>query len=272
MKKIKGMTALVTGGASGMGKLWVKRFLRDGANVVVWDINESLLEKLNQEIEKEFLRRIKTYKVDVSSVNEIETVYNAIKREKINVDIVVNNAGVVFKGFTHESYINKINKLLSINLNAVIVITKLFLKDMIKRGRGHIINISSAAGFIGVPLMSTYCASKWGVIGFSESVRYELKMKKLKNVKITVFCPSYISTGMFEGAKPPLFTKLLTPERAVDIAYRGFKKNRFCIKTPWIVKITPFLKGVLPRFLYDLTYYLFNVDKSMTNWRGRGNE
>jgi len=272
MKSVKGMTALVTGGASGMGRLWVKRFLKDGANVVVWDINESLLKKLNQEIEKEFLKRVKTYKVDVSSINEIETVYNDMKRKNISVDIVVNNAGVVFNGFTHEADINKINKLLSINLNAVIVITKLFLNDMIKRGRGHIINISSAAGLIGVPLMSTYCASKWGVLGFSESVRYELKMRKLKNIKISVFCPSYITTGMFEGAKPPLFTKLLMPEKAVDIAYRGFRKNRFCIKTPWIVKITPFLKGVLPRFLYDLIYYLFGVDKSMIDWRGRGNE
>jgi short-subunit dehydrogenase len=86
-------------------------------------------------------------------------------------------------------------------------------------------------------------------------------------VKFTLVCPSYVDTGMFEGAKPPLMTKMLKPKDIVDIAYEAFKQDKYIVNEPWLVKLTPALKGILPYQAFDLVSGILGVTKSMHKWR-----
>jgi short-subunit dehydrogenase len=107
-------------------------------------------------------------------------------------------------------------------------------------------------------------ASKWGVIGFTESLRYELAHRP---IGFTLFCPSFVDTGMFAGARPPLFTRMLTPEVAVDRAYEGFRRGEYLIVEPFMAKLTPALKGLLPTWLFDVLARTLGVTRSMEAWR-----
>jgi len=152
----------------------------------------------------------------------------------------------------------------------LVAVTRAFLPDLISRPEGHIVNIASAAGFIGLPLGSTYASSKWAVIGFSDSLRQELKSLRHKHVRVSIICPSYVSTGLFDGARAPRLTGILTAERVAELTVETIKKNRSYMLTPWLVKITPALKGLLPTPLFELTAKLFGATSGMKSWQGRG--
>jgi hypothetical protein len=162
----------------------------------------------------------------------------------------------------------QLEKTLDVDLKALFWTCKAFLPRMVERNSGHIVNVSSAAGFIGVPRMPAYVAAKWGVIGLTESLRLEIKQKKLDGIHFTLFCPSYVDTGMFAGAKPPLLTKMLKPDEVVDIAYKGFKEDEYMIREPWLIKVTPVLKGLLPYKLFDVVSDLLGASSSMEGWSG----
>jgi short-subunit dehydrogenase len=89
-------------------------------------------------------------------------------------------------------------------------------------------------------------------------------------VHVTAVCPSYVSTGLFDGAKAPLFTSLLTADKVADLAARAVLGNKRFVRTPWLVAITPILKGVLPFPLFNLSCSILGVNKSMVHWKGRG--
>lgn len=265
MKDVKGKTALVTGGAGGMGYHWAERFARDGANLVLWDLNEGRLG--------EAAGKLRAHGVDVLTqavdVSDREAVYRAalkVQAETGGVDILVNNAGIVFSKPFLETPDEHLAATIDVDLKALFWTTKAFLPKMLERGEGHIINVSSASGFVGVPLMPAYVASKWGVIGLTESLRYELRGT---NIGFTLFCPSFVDTGMFEGAKPPLLTKMLKSEEVVARAYEGFRKGEYFIIEPFLAKFTPALKGLLPSRLFDRVAEILGVTKTMDHWQDR---
>ncbi len=266
MKDVKGKTVLITGGAAGMGYLWAEHFAADGANLVLWDLDEQRLQESAEEL--------RARGVDVMSqvvdVSDREAVYRAavkVQAETGGVDVLVNNAGIVFSKPLLETPDEHISATIDVDLKALFWTTKAFLPRMIERNSGHIINVSSASGFIGVPRMPAYVASKWGVIGFTESVRYEMKVMGKDGIGFTLFCPSFVDTGMFEGAKPPRLTKLLEPAAVVKRAYQGFKAGEYFILEPWMVRLTPALKGLLPTRLFDVVANVLGVTKAMEQWK-----
>jgi short-subunit dehydrogenase len=147
--------------------------------------------------------------------------------------------------------------------------THAFLPGLIDRPEAHVVNISSASGFIGLPYGSTYASSKWAVIGFSESIRSELNMLGHKHVHVTIVCPSYIGTGMFEGAEAPKATHVLEPDFVAEKVVRAVEHNSVYVMEPWLVKVTPLLRDLLPVKLYDRISHLFGADTSMAHWTGR---
>ncbi len=108
------------------------------------------------------------------------------------------------------------------------------------------------------------------MIGFSESVRIELAQLGIRNVKMTIVCPSYVSTGLFEGVKPPLASSFLTPQWLGKAIVRAVRKEKLWILAPWLVRITPFVRGVLPGKLFDLVSWSLGVTSSMKHWKGYG--
>ena len=176
--KIKNTNILITGGASGIGKIMGRLALEKGAkSLIIWDINPDNLESTKAEFAT--LGTVFTYAVNVADSNAVIAAYQRVKEECGNVDILINCAGIVRGNntFDHQT-IQDIRLTMDVNTVAPMVLTLQVLPDMLKRNRGHICNIASAGGMLGNPKMSVYGASKWAVIGWSESMRIELQQRK----------------------------------------------------------------------------------------------
>ncbi len=266
MKTLENKNVVITGGASGIGRKMALRFARQKANLAVIDIDETQLTNTEKKL-KTFTTRIQVYRCDVSQKNEIEHISGKIKKDFIFIDILINNAGVVTGKPVLDTRFEDLKRNLDINLMAVIWMTKQFLPEMIARNAGHIVNIASAAGLIGVPGLTDYCAAKFGVVGFSDALRLEMKKFGHHGVKVSCICPSFIATGMFAGAKPPLFSPWLDPDRVAGKIVQTIINERAYLKMPFIVKLIPFFRG-LPTPLFDRLGKMMGLDGVMDNFRG----
>lgn len=270
MSSFKSKTVLVTGGASGIGKLMAKKALqRKAKSVILWDIDEVKLNETTAELERKGYT-VHPYIVDVSSQEDIEWAANDILANIGEVDILFNNAGIVAGSKRFVEHTDKdMQMTMDINVLGVMRVAKAFLPAMLQQGFGHIINIASAAGLVANPNMSVYAASKWAVIGWSESVRLEMEADA-PNVKVLTVTPSYIDTGMFKGVKPPLLTPMLDPNEFVERVMIGVERNEVNLKAPFVVNALPILKGILPTRVFDVVAGdLFGVYKSMDTFKGK---
>ncbi len=271
MQSVAGKTVLITGAAMGMGKIYAQLTVKEGGQAVLWDINEQALNATAAELRAKG-GKVHTYVVDVSRLEAIQQAAERVKKEVGGVDILFNNAGVVRgKYFWEHDQLKDTWFTMSINALAPMYITREFLPDMIaSKTESRVVNIASAAGLVSNPRMSVYCASKWSCTGWSDSVRLELEQVGHKHVRVTTVNPSYISTGMFEGAKGPLMTPILTPEYVVEKVWAAMKSGRARVILPWTVYLSNMFKGLLPLFLWDLVAdKIFGVYKSMEEFKGR---
>ena len=269
MKDINNKKVLITGAAMGMGRALASRFVKDKATVVLIDINSNALKDAASQL-REAGGVVHTYVCDVTDRTKVYEMADQIKKDVGTIDILVNNAGVVIGGHFLDVEDKDIQKTMDVNIMAYMWMTKAFLPGMIEKKKGHIVNIASAAGLLGVPGLSSYCASKHAVVGFTESLRLEmLKDESLTDIHFTTVCPSYVATGMFEGVKPPRGTKWLTTEEMADKIYKAMKTDKIVLTVPFLVKLIPVLKTILPSSLFDIAQRLLRVDTSMDAWTGR---
>jgi short-subunit dehydrogenase len=269
---LAGSTVLITGAAMGMGKMYAQLAVRDRAShVILWDSNAAELERTAAEL-RAGGSEIHTMVVDVSRLESIEEAAEAVRAGVGAPDILLNNAGIVRgKYFWEHDQRADIAATMNINTLALMHITREFLPEMISRGRtSRIVNVASAAGLLANPKMSVYTSSKWAVIGWSDSLRLELVQAGHKHIKVTTFCPSYIKTGMFEGARGPLLTPLLEPGPVTERVWRAMKDGQPMLMMPWTVKLSTALRGVLPIAAWDVVAgRVFGVYKSMEHFTGR---
>ncbi|TPE46396.1 SDR family NAD(P)-dependent oxidoreductase [Pontibacter mangrovi] len=269
MTHIRQAIVLVTGGASGIGKLMAEGCLQRGAShLIIWDNNSKALQEVTQALQQAGYRAT-GMAVDVSDTAEVEAAAQEVIGQSGVPHILFNNAGVVVgKRFEEHSY-EEIRRTLNVNTLGVMAVAKAFLPGMIARGSGHIVNISSAAGLLPNPRMSVYAASKWAVLGWSESLRLELEDLH-KDLHVTTVTPSYIDTGMFAGVTAPFLTPILKPEKIVKSILDAVEKNGIILRSPSIVHLLPLLRGLLPTRLFDkIVGRGFNVYTSMDHFAGR---
>ncbi|WP_375559697.1 SDR family NAD(P)-dependent oxidoreductase [Bernardetia sp. OM2101] len=273
MSRITNKIILITGGASGIGKIMGRKCMEEGASeLVIWDINQKGLDEVALEFGNKGYK-VHTYKVDVSDLESIQAAASKVATEVGTIDILFNNAGIVVgKHFEDHSY-EDIEKTIRINVLGVMHIARAFVAGMIKKGAGHIVNISSASAFTPNPRMSVYAGSKWAVLGWSESLRLEMEQineSQKTDLHVTTVMPGYIDTGMFNGASAPLLTPLLVPEEIASEIIKAVKANEILVQEPFMVKLLPLLRGVLPARAYDfLAGNIFNVYNSMSKFTGR---
>ena len=191
---------VITGGRRGIGKSIVDKFLTEGYFVASCSKNEVNLDKPN----------LLLMKCDVSKLSDVKKFYNKVIKKFSSVDILVNNAGVAFNRKLEEVSIDEIDLTLDTNLKGLIYFTKIFL-DKLKESNGFIINIASVAGLKGYSDLSVYCASKFGVVGFSESLR-----KELKKVKVYCICPGPVATDMWTGLGWIKYPGITKPSNIAD--------------------------------------------------------
>ncbi len=268
MRDLAGKRVLVTGGASGIGLAMAKSFAARRAFVLVADVNDAALNAAVGELRRSGAEA-RGYRCDVTDAGAIRGARQLILEEGGPIDVLVNNAGVVFGGPFLDVPIDKHMLTFRVNTQGVVAMTHVFLPDLLSRPEAHIVNVASASGFIGLPNGATYAASKWAVIGFSESLQLELREQGRHQVGVTTVCPSYVATGMFAGVKPPLLTSMLSPEKLGEKVVRAVERNRRAVRAPWLVKVTPFLKGVLPQDLFYVVGGWIGATSGMHTWTGR---
>ncbi|PVY39424.1 SDR family oxidoreductase [Pontibacter virosus] len=269
MTHIRKSTVLITGGASGIGKLMGSKCLQRGAiRVLVWDINPTGLQQTYQEFSKAD-HEVHTWQVNIGDAAQVQQAAEDVQSRFGAPEILINNAGIVVgKPFVEHS-MAEIERTLQVNVLGAMLVTQAFLPAMVARGSGHIVNIASAASLLPNPRMSVYAASKWAVLGWSESLRLELEQTG-PNLKVTTVTPSYIDTGMFAGVRAPLLTPILQPEVITEAILQAVERNRILLRKPFIVNLLPFLRGILPTRVFDtVAGRWFGVYTSMNDFTGR---
>jgi short-subunit dehydrogenase len=268
MKDFKGKRALITGGARGIGFAIATELAREGVEIVLTDLKDEDLAKAKERLGRS--ARCSTYTLDVTDTPRIAAVRDLVHKDLGRVDILVNNAGLVFGGPFLDVPLEKHLLTYKINVEAVVAMTWHFLADLIGGTEGHLVNMASASGLVPLPKGSTYASSKWAVIGFSESIRVELKRRGAGHVGVTTVSPSFVSTGMFEGVKAPRLVPWITPERVAKHVLAAMKANKPAVMEPFMVKLVPAIMGTLPAMLTDRVSDLLGVSSSMEEWRGHG--
>jgi len=269
MKDLSGKKVLITGGARGLGLEMALRFAQREAHIVLADLDEGALAEARAAVEVLNVPA-RAWRVDVTDPASVIALRDRVQADIGAIDVLVNNAGVVFGGPFADVPLGQHFKTFGVNTLGVVAMTHAFLPDLVSRPEAHLVNIASASGFIGLPYGSTYAASKWAVIGFSESIRSELKLIGQDHVGVTIVCPSYIGTGMFEGARPPKATRLLEPEFVAAKVVEAVEHDRLYLLEPWIVKMTPILRDLLPTRLSDMLGAALGANTGMTGWTGHG--
>ena len=245
--KFKDQIIAITGASSGIGKQAAVDFSYNGAKTVIL-ISRNIM-KLNQ-VKKELNPHcnVEIYTCDISNKKMVYEVGKNIIEKMGAIDILVNNAGIGIYGKVIDQTIEDIEKVTSTNYLGMIYFTKIFLPSMINNKRGHIVNVASLAASFGIPCMAAYCGSKFAMLGFSESLSYELKNT---NVGVTVVSPIAVKTNFFDnesfkGKMPHKLGYVLEPKIVSKAILKAAYSKRLEIVVPFFVRSAVWLKHTFP--------------------------
>lgn len=250
------MKALVTGASSGIGLEMAKYLDKLGCEVILVAREKEKLES----VAKMLKHKSKIIVMDLSQVEDIKSLYVLVKSD--DIDILVNNAGFGLCGHFIETDLSREMNMIDLNVKAVHILTKLFLKDMKRKNKGYILNVASSAAFESGPLMSTYYATKSYVYRLSEAVNYELKKEKV-NVHVSCLCPGPIDTNFNQVAEVNFSIKPLKADFVAKYAIDKMLKGKQLIIPGFRMKCAKFFG----RFLSDkaLMRITYRIQKKKLN-------
>uniref|UniRef100_A0A1L8DJ28 Hydroxysteroid 17-beta dehydrogenase 11 n=1 Tax=Nyssomyia neivai TaxID=330878 RepID=A0A1L8DJ28_9DIPT len=244
-KSIKGELALVTGGGGGLGRLLALRLVRNGASVVLWDINQEGLDETTKLVQS-IGGHCKSYVVDISKREEVYKAADQVRNEIGDVTILINNAGVVSGRVLLDTPDDLIERSFNVNVIAHFWTAKAFLPAMLRNNHGHIVTIASLAGQVGISKLVDYCSSKFAAVGFDEAMRLELESLRVKGVHTTCICPYFIqATGMFED----VYSRWVPTLKSEDVADRiisAIRRNEKLAIVPSYLRFMLALKWIFP--------------------------
>ncbi|KAI5093131.1 retinol dehydrogenase 10-B [Silurus meridionalis] len=292
-KHVRGRVCVITGAGSGLGRRFALQFARRGAALALWDINRAANEEtaeLVREVYRQnsaadncntctgsdislketspiFQPRVNTYMCDVSKRESVYATAERVRKELGNVTFLVNNAGVVSGRHLLECPDELIERTMMVNCHAHFWTTKAFLPKMLELNEGHIVTVASSLGLFTTAGVEDYCASKFGAIGFHESLSHELKASNKDGIKMTLVCPFLVDTGMFKGCEirkeiAPFFPPL-DPEHCVERAMRAILTDQPMVCTPRAMYVVTFMKTILPFDAIVCMYRFLGADKCM---------
>ena len=221
-------TALITGASNGIGLELAKVHASKGDNLVLVARNKNKLDELKLELEKQFKISVYTIGKDLSAANAAQEVYDETVQQKIQIDYLINNAGFGDFGMFYETDWNKELQMINLNITTLTHFTKLYLKEMVKRRSGKIMNVASTAAFQSGPTMAVYYATKAYVLSFSEAVDNEVRDK---GVTITTLCPGATESGFqvaaaMEESKLVKGKKLPSSKEVAEYGYKAMMKGK----------------------------------------------
>jgi len=267
MTLINNRRVLITGAASGIGRLLALRLANAGASLVLWDIDQAGLDKAQSELATAG-HAADIFVCDLSSRQEIAAKAAQTLADGGPIDILINNAGIVSGKSLLDLSDQEIERTFQVNTLALFWTVRAFLPSMLERDSGHVVTIASAASLAGAPKLTDYSSSKFAAFGFDESLRLELKQQDSK-VTTTIVCPFYIDTGMFDGVKTRFswLLPVLKPEYVVRRIVTAIEKDRHRLIMPRFI-YTSWLSRLLPVAWYDALMDFFGVTRSMEDFRG----
>lgn len=248
------MKALVTGASSGIGRDIAIELGKRGYDLILVARNEDKLK----ETAKNIKTNVRIILKDLASKDNCIQLYEETKNE--DIDVLINDAGFGVHGKFVDTDLNKEIQMIETNITALHILMKLYLKDMVKKNSGHILNVASMAAFGPGPLMSAYYASKAYVYRLSEGVKTELKKNDSK-VKISVLCPGPVRTNFNKVAGVDFAAPSLSSEYVAKYAVNKMLKNKFSIVPGTFMKITRFLEKIAPHNLVSNISYFVNYRK-----------
>jgi len=242
MKNISGKLAIVTGGSSGIGLATAGRLAEEGANILILARRQDQLTQAVAEIAKKKVvenQKISSFSVDLSDLESVQKTFTQIQNDFGVPGILVNSAGVSRPGLLIEQDYQIFREMMEINYFGSLYLTKSVLPGMIQRGSGHIVFISSVAGFAGIYGYAAYGASKYAVVGLADVLRVELKPH---NINVSLVFPPDTNTPQLAGEEPykPAITKALSeagasviePNLVADLIVKGIKQGKYLIIPP----------------------------------------
>ncbi|QIR41608.1 SDR family oxidoreductase [Tolypothrix sp. PCC 7910] len=221
-------TVLITGAANGIGYELAYIFAQNDYNLVLIDIMAQRLADVTEKIKQQFDIWVKPIVKDLSIKSSPEEIFAELQQESIQIDVLVNNAGFGIHGLFSETNLNTELDMLQVNLVTLTHLTKLFLKDMVSKGEGKILNLASAAAFQPGPLMAVYFATKAYILSFSQALASELENT---GVTVTALCPGPTESAFHErtglaGAKQIESNNMMDAETVAKIGYRALMEGK----------------------------------------------
>lgn len=252
--KLRGKVAVITGASSGIGRSTALEFARNGASVAVAARRREELEAVAAECRALGVRAV-AIPTDVSSHDSASRLIAAVENELGPVDILVNNAGFAIFDGIENARPEDVEAMMQTNYFGTVYCTQAALSSMLKRRSGTIVNVVSIAGLMGFFRMGAYGASKFAMIGFSESLRDEVIGR---GVRVAMVCPGTVETDFFklaERGKMPAANRLIlgiSPERVARAVRRAAERGNYRIILPWSAAIFIKLKEMFPRSMHFL--------------------
>lgn len=241
--------ALITGASMGLGAEFARIFAANGHDLVLTARSADRLAALKREIEGLHGVSVRVIVANLADPTAPRAIFDEVAEAGIDIDILVNNAGYGMYGFFHESERDAVMDLIEVNVNSLVLLTRLFLDGMVVRRRGRILNVASTAAFQPGPLQPVYYASKAFVLSFTEAIANELKGT---GVTATALCPGPVPTGFQERARmgSPSGLRLMmrtTPEGVVRAGFDGMIRGKTVVIPGVLNRIHVFLLRFFPR-------------------------
>lgn len=243
------MKALVTGASSGIGYSIARYLSKKGYDIIAVARRKECLENLKKECSTD----VKIICLDLSIVDNVHKLYQMTK--DLEIDVVVNNAGVGLYGEFYDIDYEKELSMINLNVIATDLLTKLYLKDMVKRDSGRILNVSSVVGFMPGPLMSSYYATKAYITSMSRAINMELKMKKI-NVTVSALCASAVDTNFNVDLGVTYFFPPSSSEKVAKYGVDKMLKGKEIIVPGFLGKVTYILNKIIPVRISKYFIYL----------------
>ena len=242
-KSLAGQVAVITGGARGIGRAMAYAFVRQGMRVAIGDLDLETAKRTAEEIGG----GTTAYAVNVTDRASMGAFVSTVEREVGAIDVFVNNAGIMALGPFLDEDDASAHRMVDINLHGVIYGMKAVLPGMVARGRGHLVNVASQAGKSGFAGGATYCATKFAVVGLTESVRSELRLSGASGVHLSVVMPAIVQTELGGGLTQPRGQKPILPEDVADATVEALQTERFDVWVPKENARIMTVMGVVPR-------------------------
>jgi len=254
-RQIANRVAIVTGGARGIGRAITERLLDEGVRVALLDRDADTAQTCVEALGRP-ASSLRSYVADVTRLDAFREVVRSVEADLGPVDILVNNAGIMPLGGFLDQDPEVDRRQIEVNLFGVLNGMRAALPGMASRGRGHIVNIASVAGRMPAPYAAVYSASKYGVVGVTEAIRYEYDGT---GVDFSYVMPALVETELISGTGRPRFPPPVQPSDVADAVVRALRTGRVEIFVPRFARLSVILPALLPRRIYERIGRAFGV-------------